>query len=209
VEAEKTVARKPALQAPCRIERSGRAPRTVEPQERCGDVSVSCGEASKGVLHTRAASESPAWFRAEQTVERVRNPEDGRCRRSCKSPGQTDARFRRALKGRQNPMRGAPAFARAGAVVAQSSFEETDNLQRGSHRGQIRWRDGSEKTRVAHAETRKVERGEPKARRGSIATVLKPLNRSRNLVEAKDRGPRTLDSSATAAHTSGGAPVTR
>jgi len=61
------------LLRPGRFERAGRAGRPGKPQERCGDEAT----LARGKLFG-----SLAWIRAEQTVEGVRNPEDGRCRRS-------------------------------------------------------------------------------------------------------------------------------
>jgi len=190
VEGVKTVAREVGLQAPCSIERSRRAPSTKEPQERCGDAHVSCGGPSKGGSHTKAMSESLAWFRVEQTVERVRNPEGGKWWRIVHPAISRRYPIPSNAEGARNPRRGGLAFARAGPVVRQSSFEETDNSQRGSFRGQIREQCGREKTRRARPETVKAARGGPKTRQGSISST-EPLNGSRNLAEAKDRGTRT------------------
>jgi len=84
VEEERTVERKTAHRRPRRIERSGGAKGAEEPQERCGDVAAFARELEL---------ESLAWIRVEQTVERVRNLEGGRCRevvvasRDIRTPG--------------------------------------------------------------------------------------------------------------------------
>jgi len=134
----KTVARRSGLQAPCSIERSGRAPGTEEPQERSRVAQVSRVVRRKAGCARRPVSESLAWFRAEQTVERVRNPEDGKWWRIVHPAISQRCPILSNAEGAQNPRRGGSAFARADPVVRQSSFEETDNSQRGNHRGQIR-----------------------------------------------------------------------
>jgi len=187
---EKTVAREVGSQAPCAIERSRRAPETEEPQERCGDAHASRGGPSKGGSHAKAVSESLAWIRAEQTGEGVRNPEVGRWWGIVHPSTVYGRPIPSCAEGAWNPRRGGLAFARAGPVVRQSSFEETDNSQRGSSRGQIRGQCWREKTRRARPETEKAARGELKTRQGSIS-LTGPLNGSRNLAEAKDRGTRT------------------
>jgi hypothetical protein len=60
---EKAVERKPGRVSPAPPKGRASCRGPGEPQERSGDET------------------SPAWFRAEQAVESVRNAEDGRCRR--------------------------------------------------------------------------------------------------------------------------------
>jgi len=88
---EKAVKRKPAHVTPVGSKGPFEVPGAVEPQERSGDET------------------SPAWFRAEQDVERVRNPVDVRCRRLDPSDIRTPDSVERC-RGR-NPRRGALASA--------------------------------------------------------------------------------------------------
>ena len=94
VRGRKAVAREPVTFPPWAAERPmTERDDTGEPQERSRDALGLTPSRERG-----RGSESPAGFRAEQTVEGVRNAEDGRCwGQRGKPPGIPDARFCRAL----------------------------------------------------------------------------------------------------------------
>lgn len=75
--------------------------------------------------------ESLAWDRVEKTVERVRNPEGGRCREDRGDLlGIYGYPVSSRAVGAQNPRRGALTL-RSWVRLQGSRFEETGNTQRG------------------------------------------------------------------------------
>lgn len=104
-----TVEREPAPISPWAVERPSNERNGVgEPHERSRAARV--GDSSRNV---RRGSESLAWFRAEQTVEDVRNVEDGRCRwQRVVATGSYGRPIPSSAVGAQNPRRGAPALRR-------------------------------------------------------------------------------------------------
>jgi len=89
---EKALEREPGRVRPALIERSWRAEEVrAQPQERRRDET------------------SPSWLQVKQDVERVRNPEDGRCRR-LEPAGSYGRLLLSNAVGEQNSRRGALAL---------------------------------------------------------------------------------------------------
>jgi len=89
------VERQPGRISPASIERSVRVDEVRwNPKSAVGTF--------RGGRKAAEEFESLTWFRAEQIVEGVRNPEDERCWR-VEPLGHTDARSCRALKGQGTP----------------------------------------------------------------------------------------------------------
>lgn len=134
----------------------------------------------------------------QETVERVRNPEGGTCRRKAslrESSGRKAADERgcpllSSAVGDRNPRRGAPAKAWL-VPLTDGSFEEEDNPQRGELAGS-RWRATSER------ESPQGPAGNGKDRTGWVEpmrpyrTDAATSERESNLEEAKNaaREPR-------------------
>jgi len=121
---ENTVERDPFFGSPWpdrKIRPSNR--RMVNPRSAAGQIVVS----------VRRLLPMPGMESGGESVERVRNPGDGRFRSGRGDHRDNGRQASSRAEGEGNPRRGALAIALAGAVVGQKGFEETGNPQRGAN----------------------------------------------------------------------------